>query len=41
MCGSFLIIQEDNVYVIYELARDFLSKEVRHDIFPCGTGDVY
>ncbi|KAF2179516.1 purine and uridine phosphorylase [Zopfia rhizophila CBS 207.26] len=41
MCGSFLTIREDDVYIIHQSARDFLSKEVRQDIFPCGAGDVH
>ncbi|KAF2177112.1 HET-R [Zopfia rhizophila CBS 207.26] len=41
MCGSFLTIREDNVYIIHQSARDFLSEEARHDVFPCGTGDVH
>ncbi|KAF2685713.1 HET-domain-containing protein [Lentithecium fluviatile CBS 122367] len=41
MCGSFLTIRNDNVYIIHQSARDFLFEEARHDIFPCGTGDVH
>jgi hypothetical protein len=41
MCGSFLTIQNDNVYIIHQSARDFLSEEANHDIFPHGTGDVH
>ncbi|KAK7178050.1 beta transducin-like protein HET-D2Y [Paraphaeosphaeria sporulosa] len=41
MCGSFLTIQEDSVYIIHQSARDFLSDEASHNIFPCGVGDVH
>jgi hypothetical protein len=41
MCGSFLTIQDDNVYIIHQSAKDFLSEEASHDIFPCGVGDVH
>jgi hypothetical protein len=41
MCGSFLTIWEDNVYIIHQSARDFLSEEARYDLFPCGIGDVH
>ncbi|KAF2474924.1 uncharacterized protein BDR25DRAFT_214455 [Lindgomyces ingoldianus] len=41
MCGSFLTIQEGSVYIIHQSARDFLSDEARHNIFPCGIGDVH
>jgi len=27
MCGSFLTIRDDNVYIIYQSAKDFLSEE--------------
>jgi len=41
MCGSFLTIQDDNVYIIHQSAKDFLSKEASHDIFPYGIEDVH
>jgi hypothetical protein len=41
MCGSFLTIREDNVYIIHQSARDFLSAEASSDIFPCGIGNVH
>ncbi|KAF2260950.1 beta transducin-like protein HET-D2Y [Lojkania enalia] len=41
MCGSFLTIQEGSVYIIHQSARDFLSDEASHNIFPCGIGDVH
>ncbi|KAF2184954.1 NACHT-domain-containing protein [Zopfia rhizophila CBS 207.26] len=41
MCGSFLTLRNDNVYIIHRSARDFLVKEANHDIFPYGTGDTH
>jgi hypothetical protein len=41
MCGSFLTIRNDNVYIIHQSAKDFLSEEASPDIFPCGIRDVY
>jgi hypothetical protein len=34
MCGSFLTIQDDQVYLIHQSAKDYLSDEVRATIFP-------
>ena len=34
MCGSFLTIQEDYVYLIHQSAKDYLSKSVTTGIFP-------
>jgi hypothetical protein len=41
MCGSFFTIREDNVYIIHQSARDFLSQEARHDLVPCGIRNVH
>ncbi|KAI9766187.1 MAG: hypothetical protein M1839_005017 [Geoglossum umbratile] len=41
MCGSFLTIRNDNVYIIHHSAKDFLSEEASPDIFPCGIRDVH
>ena len=41
MCGSFLTIRDDNVYIIHQSAKDFLTKEASRDIFPRGVGDVH
>ncbi|RYP43376.1 hypothetical protein DL768_009953 [Monosporascus sp. mg162] len=41
MCGSFLTIRDDNVYIIHQSAKDFLYKEASHNIFPYGIGDVH
>jgi hypothetical protein len=41
MCGSFLTIAEGYIYIIHQSAREFLSNEASHDIFPHGIGDVH
>jgi len=41
MCGSFLTLRDDNVYIIHQSAKDFLSADASHDIFLCGVGDVH
>ena len=41
MCGSFLAIQDDNIYFIHQSAKDYLSQEANHDIFPCGLGNIH
>jgi hypothetical protein len=41
MCGSFLTLQEDHVYVIHQSARDFLLDEAAVSVFPSGTGKVH
>jgi len=41
MCGSFLTIRDNNVYIIHQSAKDFLSKEASHDFFPRGIGDIH
>ncbi|KAF2174469.1 hypothetical protein K469DRAFT_708943 [Zopfia rhizophila CBS 207.26] len=41
MCGSFLTIRDGNVYIIHQSAREFLSKEARHDLVTCGTGNIH
>ena len=41
MCGSFLTIRDDYVYIIHQSAKDFLTEEASHDIFPHGIGDVH
>lgn len=41
ICSSFLTIRDDNVYIIHQSAKDFLTKEASHDIFPRGVGDVH
>ncbi|KAF2736565.1 hypothetical protein EJ04DRAFT_157950 [Polyplosphaeria fusca] len=41
MCGSFLTLREDNVYIIHQSARDFLLDEAAQSVFPSGTGEVH
>ncbi|KAF2179315.1 WD40 repeat-like protein [Zopfia rhizophila CBS 207.26] len=41
MCGSFLTVREDHVYVIHQSARDFLSDEAGSSVLPFGTGEVH
>ncbi|PSN58756.1 hypothetical protein BS50DRAFT_682633 [Corynespora cassiicola Philippines] len=35
-CGSFLTLRENTVYFVHQSAKDFLSTEAYHDIFPHG-----
>ncbi|KAF2197377.1 HET-domain-containing protein [Delitschia confertaspora ATCC 74209] len=35
MCGSFLTVRDDQVYLIHQSAKDYLSDEARTTIFPC------
>ncbi|KAF2195025.1 hypothetical protein K469DRAFT_2455 [Zopfia rhizophila CBS 207.26] len=41
MCGSFLTIQNNKVYLIHQSAKDFLSEEASPGIFPRGIGDAH
>lgn len=41
MCGSFLTLREDYVYVIHQSAREFLSDEAALNLFPSRTGEVH
>jgi NACHT domain len=41
MCGSFLTIQDDNVNIIHQSAKDFLVTDAYHNIFFCEVGDVH
>ena len=34
MCGSFLTVRDDQVYLIHQSAKDYLSDEARATIFP-------
>ena len=40
-CGSFLTMPEDTIYFIHKLAKDFLSTNVDHLIFPSGRTEVH
>jgi hypothetical protein len=41
MCGSFLTLREDHVYVIHQSAREFLSDKAAVSVFPFGLGEVH
>ncbi|RYP26296.1 hypothetical protein DL767_008091 [Monosporascus sp. MG133] len=41
MCGSFLTIQVDYVYLIYQSVKDYLSDKASSIIFPSGPTDVH
>ncbi len=41
MCGSFLTIRDENVYIIHQSANDFLVMDAFNEIFPSGTRDVH
>jgi len=41
MCGSFLTIRDDKVYIIHQSAKDFLSKEASHDSQDWGYSSFY
>src|SRR5262245_52763097 len=34
MCGSFLTVRDDQIYLIHQSAKDYLSDEARATIFP-------
>ncbi|RYP82721.1 hypothetical protein DL770_005533 [Monosporascus sp. CRB-9-2] len=41
MCGSFLTIQKDYVYLIHQSAKDYLSGKASSTIFPSGPTKVH
>jgi hypothetical protein len=41
LCGSFLTIREDHVYLIHQSAKDYLSNNACAEIFPAGRADVH
>ncbi|KAF2731912.1 HET-domain-containing protein [Polyplosphaeria fusca] len=41
MCGSFLTLREDYVYVVHQSAKDFLSDEAALSVFPSGAREVH
>jgi hypothetical protein len=40
MCGSFLTIRDEYVYLIYQSAKDYLSTSAHTAIFPAGPAEV-
>lgn len=41
MCGSFLTLRNDHVYIIHQSARDFLLDEAALAVFPSGIGEAH
>ncbi|KAH7117480.1 hypothetical protein EDB81DRAFT_733721, partial [Dactylonectria macrodidyma] len=41
MCGSFLTIRDEYVYIVHQSAKDYLSTEAFQEIFPVGAGKVH
>ncbi|KAL7905870.1 Pfs, NACHT and WD domain protein [Trichoderma velutinum] len=41
MCGSFLTIRDENVYLVHQSAKDYLSTEALQIIFPSGLEKVH
>jgi hypothetical protein len=41
MCGSFLTIRKDFVYLIHQSAKDYLIDPSRSAIFPSGRGAIH
>ncbi|KAJ5776942.1 Pfs NACHT and WD domain protein [Penicillium odoratum] len=41
MCGSFLIIQDDRVYIIHQSAKNYLSDKATAIIFPSGRPEAH
>jgi hypothetical protein len=41
MCGSFLTIRDNYVYFIHQSAKDYLTVNASHVIFPAGPGGIH
>lgn len=41
MCGSFLTIRDENVYLVHQSAKDYLSTEALQTIFPNGVEMIH
>ncbi|KJZ72271.1 hypothetical protein HIM_08312 [Hirsutella minnesotensis 3608] len=41
LCGSFLAIREQTIYLVHQSVKDFFSKNASAFIFPCGTSAVH
>jgi hypothetical protein len=41
MCGSFLAVRDNNVYFIHQAAKDYLTVNASHIIFPPGPGQIH
>ncbi|EXL51561.1 hypothetical protein FOCG_09485 [Fusarium oxysporum f. sp. radicis-lycopersici 26381] len=40
-CDSFLTIRDENIYIVHQSAKDYLSTEAFQAIFPAGVGKVH
>jgi hypothetical protein len=40
-CGSLITLRKDTIYLIHQSAKDFLLRNLTHDIFPSGTAAVH
>ena len=41
MCGSFLTIREERIYVIHQSVKDFFTHEGKHDPFLAGIDNIH
>lgn len=41
MCGSFLGVRDDLVYLVHQSAKDYLSEKARSSIFPSGHKEAH
>lgn len=41
ICGSFLTIRDDHVYLIHQSAKDYLREDKVSDIFPSGSSAIH
>ncbi|KAH7466715.1 Vegetative incompatibility protein [Fusarium oxysporum f. sp. matthiolae] len=41
MCGSFLTIRDDSVYIVHQSAKEYLATEASQVVFPAGDGKVH
>ena len=40
-CGSFLTIRDRAIYFVHQSAKDFLSHQCSHNIYPSGEADLH
>lgn len=41
LCGSFLTLQGETIYLVHQSAQDFLLTKAVAEVFPCGTEAVH
>ncbi|KAF2183663.1 hypothetical protein K469DRAFT_667871 [Zopfia rhizophila CBS 207.26] len=41
LCGSFLTIREDTIYLVHQSAKDFLFTKAFDEVFPSGTEEAH